>query len=240
MPPAGDHASIYFLYFKDKLLFYLTYMIHNINTDYICIEGNIGTGKTSFATRLANDLNSKLILEQFDDNPFLPYFYENPDRYAFSVELFFLTERFKQLEAVLANRDLFYSGNIADYTFPKSMLFSRSNLSAEEYRLFQNLYHILQKNIPQPSLLIYLHRPVGQLLQNIQKRGRTYEQNITAEYLIKIQNTYFEYFQNIVQYPALIVDVTELDFVGKNDDYLQLKDIISRKYLPGLHSIRLM
>ncbi len=211
-----------------------------MDKDYICIEGNIGTGKTSFSTRLAKDLGAQLILEEFADNPFLPFFYKNPERYAFSVELFFLTERFKQLESALSKQDLFLKGNVADYTFPKSMLFSRSNLSPEEYRLFQNLYKILQRNIPDPSLLVYLHRPVEQLLENIQKRGRSYEQNISVDYLTKIQNTYFEYFQSIIHFPILVVDVTALDFVNNPEHYQQLKEIIGRSYLPGTHSIRLM
>ncbi len=208
--------------------------------DYICIEGNIGTGKTSFSTRLAQDTGARLILEEFADNPFLPFFYENPERYAFPVELFFLTERYKQLEATLSHQDLFSNGNIADYTFPKSMLFSRSNLSTQEYRLFQNLYKILQRNIPHPDLLVYLHRPVEQLIEQIKKRGRAYEKNIDADYLNKIQNTYFEYFQSILHYPVLIIDVSSLDFVANDQHYRELKGIVLRDYRPGTHSIRIM
>ena len=215
-------------------------MMNKINYEYICIEGNIGAGKTSLSRLLANEFNGKNILEQFADNPFLPFFYKEPERYAFSVELFFMTERYKQLQGALLNRDLFYDCTISDYYFIKTLLFSKANLSDEEYRLFQTLFNILNKSFPRPDLLVYLHRPVEQLLENIKKRGRDYEVGIDAEYLTKIQNTYFEYFRSITHFPLLIIDVESLDFVSKEKDYNEIKNLILRSYSPGVHHIRLM
>ena len=215
-------------------------MVNKLNYEYICIEGNIGAGKTSLCRLLASEFNGKSILEQFADNPFLPFFYKDSDRYAFSVELFFMTERHKQLQGTLLNRDLFYDCTISDYYFIKTLLFSKANLSDEEYRLFQTLFNILNKPFPQPDLLVYLHRPVGQLLENIKNRGRDYEVGISAEYLTKIQNTYFEYFRSITHFPLLIIDVESLDFVKRNRDYHEIKNLILRPYSPGIHHIRLM
>jgi deoxyadenosine/deoxycytidine kinase len=202
---------------------------------FMAIEGNIGAGKTTLSQKLATEFGSKLILEQFTDNPFLPVFYENPERYAFPVELFFMTERHKQLQQSLGQIDIFQEYIIADYFFIKTLLFAKNNLQEEEYRLFQNLFHILNANFPKPDLLVYLHRPVDQLLKNIQRRGREFEKDITSDYLDQIQKAYFEYFRVEEQLPILIIELEDADFATNAENYLTLKGILSQEYPKGVH-----
>jgi len=201
---------------------------------YIAIEGNIGAGKTTLCKKLEEEFNCNLILEQFSDNPFLPFFYEDQERYAFPVELFFMTERHKQLQKQLGQPSLFSDLIVADYFFSKTLLFARNNLNQEEFRLFQRLYQILNNNFPNPDLIVFLHRPVDELLTNIKKRNRSYEQGIQKEYLEKIQKTYFEYFKIEQQIPILIMDVSELDYLNNPKDYQLILDALSREYRPGL------
>lgn len=203
--------------------------------NYISIEGNIGAGKTTFCKMLKDEYNCELILEQFANNPFLPFFYEEPERYAFTVELFFMTERHKQLQKTLMSPDLFHPFKLADYSFIKTLLFARKNLGDEEYRLFSKLYQILNQSFPEPELLVFFHRDVSILQKNIKKRNRDYEKNITKEYLLKIQNSYFEYFRNIVSFPVLIIDLKEIDFITNEMQYNELKKLLSKKYQPGIH-----
>ena len=208
--------------------------------NYICIEGNIGTGKTSFARKMEKEYACRLILEEFSENPFLPYFYEDPQRFAFTVELFFMTERYKQMERnLISQQDLFSPFTLADYTFVKTLIFARKNLKSEEYRLFQQLFQTLQKNFPNPDLLVYLHRGVDVLLHQIKKRGREYEMNISREYLYSIQDSYFEYFRNITSFPVLIVDLKELDFLEVPAYYDLIKSLMMKKYQPGVHRVSL-
>ncbi|MEZ4983955.1 MAG: deoxynucleoside kinase [Saprospiraceae bacterium] len=204
---------------------------------FIIVEGNIGAGKTTFSTMLSNDFDRRLILEEFSDNPFLPYFYDNPERYAFPVELFFMTERHKQLQAELSQTQLFEQGIVADYIFLKTLLFARNNLHAEEFRLFQRLFYILNTNFPRPDLLVYLHLPVEGLLQNIKKRGRSYEQNMDAHYLAQIQQAYFDYFKTITDIPVLILDVQGVDFVQHPHHYQAMVTLLQQSFTPGLHHI---
>ena len=204
---------------------------------YICIEGNIGSGKTSLVDMLCKDINGRPLLEQFGDNPFLPLFYQNPERYAFTVELFFMTERFKQLQDLNASPDLFTNFIIADFSFIKTQLFARKNLQEEEYRLFQMLFSVLNNSFTKPDILVYLHRDVEFLLKNIQERERHYEQDIKPDYLLKIQNSYFEYIRNITSFPVLILDLKNLDFVGNPNVYETVKFLISKNYTPGVHRV---
>jgi len=205
--------------------------------NYIAIEGNLGSGKTSLVGKLCREYNGREILEAFDNNPFLPLFYENPERYAFTVELFFMTERYKQLQEQLASPDLFSNHTIADFIFTKSLLFARKNLGADEYRLFQMLFSVLNKSFPNPEILVYLHRDVNFLLDNIKERNRPYEQNIQEEYLLKIQDSYFEYLRNITSFPVLILDLKDMDFVSNQTAYETVKFLISKPYNPGVHRI---
>lgn len=204
---------------------------------FIAVEGNIGAGKTTLCKMMAEEFGFRLILEQFADNPFLPFFYENPERYAFPVELFFMTERHKQLQQELAQQDLFQQSIISDYFFLKTLLFARNTLQSEEYRLFQRLFHILNAAFPKPDLLVYLHRSVDDLKQNIEKRGRTYEQEIEPAYLQKIQNAYFEFFKADVSLPILIVDIEAIDFVRDKSYYYQLLEVLRQPYPSGTHHI---
>jgi len=189
---------------------------------------------------LGQEFNCNLILEQFDDNPFLPLFYQEPDRFAFTVELFFMTERYKQMQASLLNQNLFSGFTVADYAFVKTLLFARQNLVEEEFRLFQKLYQVFDNHFPKPDILVYFHRNVDVLQQNIRKRGRIYETDITDQYLEKVQNSYFEYFRNILSYPILIIDVNTLDFENKPQHYENVKYLITKKYQPGVHRISLV
>jgi len=205
---------------------------------FIAIEGNIGAGKTTLSTMLADRYGLQLILEEFSDNPFLPYFYENPDRYAFPVELFFMTERHKQLQAELSQPDLFGKGTVSDYFFLKTLLFAKNNLKDEEYRLFQRLFHILNASFPKPELLVYLHRPVDGLMDNIKKRGRGFEQNMDPNYLAQIQQAYFEYFKNTSDLPVVVIDVADADFVAHERHFEQIITILNQSYAPGMHQVK--
>jgi deoxyadenosine/deoxycytidine kinase len=204
---------------------------------YIAIEGNIGAGKTTLCKMLEQDYNCQLILEQFADNPFLPYFYEQPERYAFPVELFFMTERHKQLQEKLSQKSLFEDFIVADYFFLKTLLFAKNNLNEEENRLFQRLFHILNTTFPKPELLVYIHRSVDNLLKNIKSRGRSYEQDIKPEYLLEIQTTYFEYFRTERRLPILIIDVDEINFLDSQEHYKMILDALNQTYAPGIHHL---
>jgi deoxyadenosine/deoxycytidine kinase len=206
---------------------------------YIAIEGNIGAGKTSFCELMSKELNLSLILEEFDDNPFLPYFYKNPDRYAFTVELFFMTERYKQLQRSLVVHDMFNDFILSDYFFMKTLLFARKNLKEDEYKMFQKLYNALSGSFPQPDLLVYFHRNIDILKSNIRKRGRDYEVFITPEYLQKIQDSYFEYFRNVLTFPVLIIDLDQINFVDNSKHYEHVKSLLKKKYNPGVHRVSL-
>ncbi|MEE9373869.1 MAG: deoxynucleoside kinase [Saprospiraceae bacterium] len=208
--------------------------------EFICIEGNIGAGKTSFCQLLNKEYNCSLVLEEFDENPFLPYFYQDKNRYAFPVELFFMTERYKQLENTILTPDLFAPFTAADYFFTKSLLFAKNNLVPSEFRLFQKMFRALDSSFPNPELLVYFHRDVDILMDHIQKRGRDYEKYIKRDYLLEIQNTYFDYFRNIVSFPVLIIDLKTLDFLSDDKNYEAVKQIIMGKYLPGVHRISLI
>lgn len=203
--------------------------------NFIAIEGNIGAGKTTLCHLLEKKFSARLILEQFTDNPFLPFFYNEPERYAFPVELFFMTERHKQLQARLSQPELFSTLTVSDYFFFKTLLFARNNLSTEEYRLFQRLFNILKTNFPKPDMIVFLHRPIPELLENIKKRNRSYEQEITAEYLKSIQDTYFNYFRLENEIPILIIDVSKLDYLNNEKDFEKIVDVMNRKYEPGIN-----
>ena len=201
--------------------------LDNINKyKFIVIEGSIGVGKTSLATRIAKDYNAKLVLEQFAENPFLPKFYKDPDRFSFPLELSFLADRYQQLKREMINPDLFFSFIIADYYFMKSLIFAGRTLEDDEYNLYRQLFLIIYESIPKPDLYVYLQVDTNRLLENIKKRGRDYEQNITAEYLNRIQKGYFEFFSQNPNLRFLVIDVNELDFVFNQTDYQRLLDTI--------------
>ncbi len=165
-------------------------------------------------------------------------FYEDPERFSFTVELFFMTERYKQLQKELT-LDLFYDFTIADYSFIKTLLFAKHNLNEDEFRMFQKMFVVLAQNFPQPDLLVYFHRNTPQLQSNIKVRGRSYESMITDGYLEKVQNSYFEYFRNVLKFPVLILDVNDVDFVHNPRHYEEIKNLLSREYRPGVHRVSL-
>ncbi|MBL0232209.1 MAG: deoxynucleoside kinase [Chitinophagaceae bacterium] len=205
---------------------------------FITIEGNIGAGKTTLATLLSKHYNARLILEEFADNPFLPKFYENPKQYAFPLELFFMAERFKQQKEFLQQKDMFQSLTISDYLFTKCLLFAKVTLPEDEFRLYQRLFEIINQQLLQPQLLIYLHAPVTKLQANIRKRNRAYEQNIPDDYLFNLQETYTHYIKqhNI---KTLFVDASNADFL-ENEKHLQvILEALEKDYDDGQHYINL-
>ena len=205
---------------------------------FITIEGNIGAGKTTLAHLLSKHFNARLILEQFADNPFLPKFYENPQLYAFPLELFFMAERFKQLKELLQQKDLFQAVTISDYLFIKCLLFSKINLPEDEFRLYQRLFEIVNQQLIQPDILIYLHAPVNKLQENIRKRKRSYEQNIADEYLFNIQQTYTNYIKQH-NLKTIIVDAANADFLS-NDKHLEaIIRALDNDYEDGQHYLTL-
>ncbi len=214
-------------------------MSNKIPYNYICIEGNIGSGKTTFCEMMKKENNCTLILEEFDDNPFLPMFYENPEKFAFTVELFFMTERHKQMSSILSVRNIFDDFVLGDYFFLKTLLFARKNLSEEEFRLFQKIFQVLNANFKQPDLVVYFHRHVDILKENIDKRGRPYEMNISKDYLTTVQNSYFEYFRNVLSYPVLILDLKDINFVENKNYFDFLRSLLTKEYRPGVHRISL-
>lgn len=201
---------------------------------YISIEGTIGAGKTSLSKRLTADWAARLILEEFADNPFLPKFYEQPDRYAFPLELSFLSERFAQLKKEMQHPDLFAPLVVADYMIHKCQIFAQNNLQRDEYELFLKVFQMVEPNLPKPDLLVYLYVPIEQLLKNIHQRGRAYEQKISGEYLDNIQKQYLLFIQ---QHPALrtiIIDTAHIDFVNNEYHYVALKSLIEAEYPIGV------
>ncbi len=207
--------------------------------NYIAIEGNIGAGKTTLATKISEKLNGKLILEQFEDNPFLVKFYENPDKYAFPLELSFLAERYQQLRNELARQDLFASFTISDYFLNKSLIFARKTLGEDEYQLFIKLFNIMNANLPRPDLLVHLYVSTEKLQHNIKKRGREYEQKIPDEYLEKIQDSYFNYLKQQPQLRILLIDVNNLDFVAYPGHFKMILDAIDKDYPIGMNRVKL-
>ena len=195
--------------------------------NFLVIEGNIGSGKTNLAKKIAEDFNGKLILEAFADNPFLPKFYKESERNALPLELFFMAERFQQLNDKKNTSDLFSKLIVADYSFFKSKLFAQNNLKEDELNLFNRLYDIMFYNVKKPELLIYIHSDVARLQKNIKKRGRKFELEIKDEYLKSIENKYLDYLKKQRDFPVLIIDVSSIDFVNNKSSYKKILDEIN-------------
>lgn len=195
---------------------------------YLVIEGNIGSGKTTLSKLLAEDKGSTLMLEQFEDNSFLPKFYADQRRYAFPLELSFMASRFNQLKDKINSSVEIFSPRqlIADYSFFKNLVFAQVTLEEDEYKLFYKLYEILMPQLVRPDLIVYLHQPITRLITNISKRGRSYEKDIKPSYLEKIEHGYFEYFKQMPQQKVLILDAKELDFVESESDLEWIKEKI--------------
>lgn len=200
------------------------YFIQNLN--FIAIEGNIGSGKTSLSHKIAEDFNAKQVLERFADNPFLPLFYEDKERYSFPLEMSFLADRYQQLIDDVAQHDLFTELTVADYYVIKSLIFSKITLQEEEYHLYQRLFNMMYKELVKPDLYIYLYQTEDRLLENIKKRGREYEKNIEASYLNQIQQGYADFIRTQQDLKVKVIDVSELDFVNNQEDYLKVLEEI--------------
>ena len=200
--------------------------------NYIAIEGNIGAGKTTLTTKIAEDFNAKTVLERFADNPFLPKFYEDQSRYAFPLEMSFLADRYQQISDDLAQFDLFKDFIIADYHIFKSLIFAKVTLTDDEYRLYRKLFEIIYKEMPKPDLYIYLYQNTTRLLENIKQRGRSYEQEIPAEYLEKINAGYLDYIKSQTDLNVLVIDVSDRDFVKNQEDYVFVLEEIQKMLNP--------
>jgi len=206
--------------------------------NFLVVEGNIGAGKTSLANMLAKDYKSHLILECFEENPFLPKFYKDPEKHAFPLELFFMAERYHQLKNQ-KEQDLFCPITIADYFFVKSKLFGQNNLKNDEQQLFNNLFEIMLSSLPKPDLLIYLYSNVDRLQKNIKKRGRVFEQKITNEYLQNIQDRYLDYLRKQNYFPVLLLDISKVDFKEDEEVYSKIKHLLKNSYKLGVHQFNL-
>lgn len=202
---------------------------HLDRLNYIAIEGNIGAGKTTLVHKIAEDFNAKMVLEGFADNPFLPKFYKDQNRYAFPLEMSFLADRYQQLSNDLSQFDLFKDFIVADYHIFKSLIFAKVTLGEDEYRLYKTLFDIIYKEMKKPDLYIYLYQNTERLLSNIKLRGRAYEQDITAEYLDKINRGYLDYIKSQTDLNVLVIDVSDKDFVKNQEDYLMILEEIQRK-----------
>ncbi|UAY56887.1 deoxynucleoside kinase [Arachidicoccus terrestris] len=203
----------------------------------ITIEGNIGAGKTTLSTLLARKLNARLVLEEFSDNPFLPKFYADPDRYGFPLELFFMAERFKQLNELL-KPDLFQQTTVSDYLFVKCLLFAKVTLTEQEYQLYKRLFDIIHQQLIHPDILVYLQAPVEKLQQNIHKRNRSYEQQIPDSYLQSIQQSYLSYIQQR-KGVTLMVDASNANFLEDARHLQVITDALEKEYTDGIHRLSL-
>ena len=197
--------------------------------NYIAIEGNIGAGKTTLTTKIAEDFNAKTVLERFADNPFLPKFYKDQNRYAFPLEMSFLADRYQQVSDDLGQFDLFKDFIIADYHIFKSLIFAKVTLAEEEFRLYKTLFDIIYKEMPKPDLYVYLYQNTERLLQNIKRRGRGFEQEISADYLEKINSGYLDYIKSQKGLNVLIIDVSDKDFVKNQSDYITILEEIAAR-----------
>ena len=194
--------------------------------NYIAIEGNIGAGKTSLTKMISDEFNAKTVLERFADNPFLPKFYKDKDRYAFPLEMSFLADRYQQLTDDLAQFDLFKNFIVSDYYIFKSLIFAQVTLSKDEYRLYRKMFDIMYKEITKPDVYIFLHQNTDRLIDNIKKRGRNYEQNIERSYLEDIQGGYLNFIKTEKQLNTIVVDVSHLDFVNKIQDFNHILNLL--------------
>jgi len=205
----------------------------------VAIEGNIGAGSTSLSTMLSRQCDATLVLEEYVENPFLPKFYVEPERYAFHTEVYFLLDRCKQLKKVQQSLNISEKLHISDYLFNKSLLYAKVNLSETEYLLFEKMFHEMISFLPKPELIVYLHTTAPQLLKKIQQRGRTFEQEMQCEYLQSVEDEYFEYFKTQKDVPILIIHNDNIDFVNNAAHYEQICKWLEQPYEIGVHHLKL-
>lgn len=204
--------------------------------EYVVIEGNIGSGKTTLSKLLAERWGSRLMLEEFKDNPFLPKFYQDPKQHGFALELSFLAERYHQKRNELNRTDLFHPGLVCDYSFAKSLVFARINLDPDEFELYQNLFSIIHGRLPKPDLLVFLYCSPEKSQRQIQKRGREYEQEIDLSYLGKINQGYLDFFKQQQNSRIVTINTENLDFVKSDSDLKRIFETIESSHPIG-HSI---
>jgi deoxyguanosine kinase len=205
---------------------------------YIAVEGLIGAGKTTLTKRLAEAWGARTVLEEFEDNPFLPKFYADQQRYGFSVELSFLAQRYHQLKRV-AERSLFEPITVADYSIGKSLVFASVTLAPDEAALFRDLYTIMYESLPRPDLLVYLHLPMERVRERIRTRGRGYEQGIPTEYLERLQETYLDQLRKSSTQPTVLVELGAADLLHEPTAFRTLQQLLEKPYAPGLHVAQL-
>ena len=193
------------------------------NLYYIALEGPIGVGKTSLAQMLSRELSTRLVLEDFEDNPFLSDFYNDPERFAFQTQLFFLLQRYRQQQE-LRQVDMFQKLLVTDYMFVKDRLFASLNLNEKEMQLYDTVANLLERNVIKPDLVIYLQADTDFLMENIAKRGRRMEKNITWEYIDALNQVYTEYFFRYQETPLVIINTNNIDFVNNEND---LEEVIN-------------
>lgn len=195
---------------------------------YIAIEGVIGAGKTSLAKKLSEKLSANLVLEEFEDNPFLEKFYDDRKRYAYQTQMFFLINRFKQQEQ-FNQENLFTDFTVADYIFDKDQIFAYLNLSGEELKLYESIFPLLKRDLRQFDLVIFLQSSVDRLMYNIKKRSRSVEKFVTRNYIRDLSEAYNNFFFKYNSTPLLIVNTTDIDFVNNDDDFNELYKQIFRE-----------
>ncbi|MBP9151699.1 MAG: deoxynucleoside kinase [Flavobacteriales bacterium] len=205
--------------------------------EYVVIEGNIGSGKTTLSKKLAERWGSRLMLEEFNSNPFLPKFYKNPKQHAFALELSFLADRYHQKRDELNRTDLFKPGIVCDYSFAKSLVFARINLDEDEFELYQNLFHIIHGRLPKPDLLLFLHCSPEQSLRQIKKRGRNYEQEISLEYLESINSGYLNFFKQQSETRVVVLNTDGVDFVQSPEHLQNIYNAVELNRPIGTHVI---
>jgi deoxyadenosine/deoxycytidine kinase len=210
-----------------------------VDYKFIAIEGVIGAGKTTLAKMFASELQTTLLLEEFAENPHLRDFYAEPEKHALTLELSLLLERHHQLLEQVSLQQLHESTCVSDYYYIKSLLFANINLPEGQYLLFKQIFELITAHLPSPDLVIYLSRPVAVLREAIVKRGRAYEQGITTAYLASIQQAYTTYFKTLKDKRVLILNIGELDFEKKKDDYKKISTLIHKSYPLGITELNL-
>lgn len=206
---------------------------------FITIEGNIGAGKTTLASLLAEEFHGQIILEAFEENPYLPKFYENNGKYALQLEMSFLIERYQQLTRIFSEPNIFSNFTVTDYMLKKCLLFSKVNLTKQEYKLYKHFFDQVYKKLPKPEIIFYLHADTDQLMRNIKKRGREYEQHITRVYLNRLEKMYFEFFKQNPENKYVIIDVNNIDWISNVFAYRQLLKLFDQEYKVGMNYVKL-